>query len=88
MKLRQGDHSNEDFIKLVSKELKIYEKHGGDFLWGKPQEKVLTEFVQTAKTNYKASNSGADMTSEEEAKEIKRIKHDMKQNILAMVILK
>ena len=36
MTLRQGDESNADFIKLVTKELKVYEKHGGDFLWGKP----------------------------------------------------
>ena len=30
--LKLGNHSNEDFIKLVSKELKVFEKRGGDFL--------------------------------------------------------
>ena len=41
MKLRQGSTSNEDFIKLIQKELKLFEKHGGSFLWGKTQEEQL-----------------------------------------------
>jgi hypothetical protein len=31
---KQGEATNEDFVKMVVKELKMYEKHGGDFLWG------------------------------------------------------
>lgn len=30
MKLKQGYQSNEDFIKSVMKELKVYKKHGGE----------------------------------------------------------
>ena len=37
MKIKQGDTTNEDYIKMMSRELKVYEKHGGDFLWGKTQ---------------------------------------------------
>ena len=32
MKLKQGESTNEDFLKQVQKELRVYEKHGGDFL--------------------------------------------------------
>ena len=32
MKLKQRNATNKDFIKTVSKELHVYEKHGGDFL--------------------------------------------------------
>ena len=38
IKLRQGNQENEDFIKLYLKEIKIYEKHGGKFLWGEHQD--------------------------------------------------
>ena len=50
MKLKQGDATHEDFIKLYMKELKIYEKHGGDFLWGKIQQESLIELVKEQKT--------------------------------------
>ena len=43
MKLKQGDATNEDYIKMISKELKVYEKHGGDFLWGKTQVRASAE---------------------------------------------
>ena len=33
MKIKQGEFTNEDFLKQVQKYLKVYEKHGGDFLW-------------------------------------------------------
>ena len=53
MSLRQKDESNADFIKVLSKEMKVYEKHGGDFLWGKPMndelEKNLTRKIQASK---------------------------------------
>ena len=31
MNLKQKDSSNEDFVKTVAKELKVYEKYDGDF---------------------------------------------------------
>ena len=36
-----GNLTNEDFIKLIGKEMKIYQKHGENFLWGKLQEEKL-----------------------------------------------
>ena len=45
MRLKQGDTSNEDFLKMCQKELKIYEKHGGDFLWGTAQKEALVELI-------------------------------------------
>ena len=38
MKFKQGESINEDFLKQVQKELNVYEKHGGDFLWGGAQD--------------------------------------------------
>ena len=38
IKLKQGESTNEDFLKQVQKELKVYEKHGGDFLWADAQD--------------------------------------------------
>ena len=35
MKIKQGDTTNEDFVKLITKELKVYKKHGGNFFMGK-----------------------------------------------------
>jgi len=33
MRLKQGESTNEDFLEQVVQELKVYGKHGGDFLW-------------------------------------------------------
>ena len=50
MKLKQDTvMTNEDFLKTVMKEIKVYEKHGGDFLWGPAQVDMLVERVETAK---------------------------------------
>ena len=39
VKLKQGENvSNENFIKLEQKEVKVYEKHGGKFMWGDRQQ--------------------------------------------------
>ena len=53
MSLRQGEESNAEFIKLLTKEMKVYEKHGGDFLWGKPMNDELDEKLSDAKKNTK-----------------------------------
>jgi hypothetical protein len=49
MTLRQGEESNTEFIKLITKELKVYEKHGGDFLWGKPMIDELDKKLSIVK---------------------------------------
>ena len=45
MKTKQEESTKEDFLKQVQKELKVYEKHGGDFLWGDAQDTELAERV-------------------------------------------
>ncbi len=56
MKLEQGDTTNKDFIKLVTKELKIYEKHGGDCLWGTTQIERLESIHEKEKKEFKDEN--------------------------------
>lgn len=63
MTLRQGDFTNEDFIKLVMKELKACEKHGGNFLWGATQEDNLENRKDSAKKSYLNEN-GTDRSSD------------------------
>ena len=87
MKLKQGDATNEDFIKLVSKELKIYEKHGGDFLWGTTQIEKLSSIHEKEKKEFVKEN-GREM-SEDEAKDAKRVaRKKLKEEILAIAVLK
>ena len=69
------------------KEVKFYEKHGGDFLWGPAQEGMLVERVETAKENY--------MSIEDKEmkpvliKEMEKLeKGRLKEEISAMEILK
>jgi len=52
MRLKQGESTNEDFLKQVVTELKVYEKHGGDFLWGNAQDAELVDRVTSAKIRY------------------------------------
>ena len=51
MNLRQGKLTNEDFVKIVSKEMKVYKKYGGNYLWGKVHEKKLKYEIKKTKTN-------------------------------------
>ena len=43
---------------MITKELKVYEKHGGDFLWGKTQERAYAVRSRLAADEY-AKNIGA-----------------------------
>ena len=45
MKLKQVESTNRDFSKQVQTGLEVYEKHGGDFLWGDSQDTELAERV-------------------------------------------
>ena len=87
MRLKQGDMSNEDFLKLCQKELKIYEKHGGDFLWGIAQKEALEEEITKQKEDFKKENS-RDMDADEEAEAKKLARGVLKDEIIAMAILK
>ena len=92
MKLKQGESMNEYFPKQVQKDLKVYEKHGGDFLWGDAQDTELEERVQNAKSTYGVENTSADGTvasmPDNEVKENNSIaKKALKDQIVAMVVL-
>ena len=59
--LRQKQHeTNEDFMKSVAREIKLFEKQGKDFLWGESQERFLEKAEIEAKTTY-MTNNGQDM---------------------------
>ena len=62
MKLKQGESMNEDFLKQVQKELKMYKKHGSDFLWRDAQDIKLAECVHNAKFTYGVANTSEDST--------------------------
>ena len=87
MKLKQGDATNEDYIKMVSKELKVYENHGGDFLWGKTQVRASAVRSKLALDEFRRNNNV--MATAEEIEEIYDfIKKALKEEILAMAFLK
>ena len=88
MKLKQGgETTNEDFLKTVVKEIKVYEKHGGHFLWGPTQEDQLAEKIAIAKEKYKRLNSKEmDAKTEKETETVETRK--LKERIVAMTVLK
>lgn len=87
MNLKQGDATNEDFVKLLIKELKVYEKHGGDFLWGEAQkirmEKDLADVMEKYKAEYKD-----DMPDEQQKEQSRIIRKKLREEIMAIAILK
>ena len=87
MSLRQNEsRSNEDFIKMVKKEVDIFEKHGGIFLWTANEEKKLKKQLEDVVQNKIAAGENISKTERED--EQKRLKSILKDEILAMVILK
>ncbi len=88
MSLRQGQESNAEFIKLIVKELKVYEKHGGDFLWGKPMTDELDGKLSEVKEKYKKDNSGNDMPEEDVEEQRSILKKELKEYILSMAVIK
>ena len=87
IKLRQGSQDNEDFLKLVKKEIKIYEKHGGRFLWGKTQEDSLDASLKKLQDE-KIATDGVAYTVDEMS-ELKKIETDkLNKEIIAMAMIK
>ena len=71
----------------------MYEKHGGDFLWGSVQDTELADRVKNSKFTYGVANTSADGTgtlmTDDKIKEQKAIaKKDLKKKIIAMAVLK
>lgn len=87
MNLKQGDTSNEDFVKLLSKELKVYEKHGGDFLWGQKQKSDLESLLEYKKEQYLDLN-GLPMPDEVIQEQFRIIKKRLQEEIVATAIMK
>jgi hypothetical protein len=72
---------------MVSKELKVYEKHGGDFLWGKTQVRAWAVRSRLALGEFQRIHNV--MATAEETEEINDlIKKDLKEEILAIALLK
>ena len=74
-------------MKTVVKKVKVYEKHGSDFLWGPLQEEQLVEKIAVEKEKYKHLN-GKDMDTDTE-KEMEVVeKRKLKERIMTMTVLK
>ena len=87
-KLRQKDSmDNEAFVKLMQKEVKIYEKHGGVYLWGKEQEDEVTLMMTKVLKDYE-SDQGSPMSEEKKSEESTRITNIVKEKVLSMAMIK
>eukprot|EP00557_Chaetoceros_sp_GSL56_P004583 CAMPEP_0176503500 /NCGR_PEP_ID=MMETSP0200_2-20121128/15397_1 /TAXON_ID=947934 /ORGANISM="Chaetoceros sp., Strain GSL56" /LENGTH=435 /DNA_ID=CAMNT_0017902797 /DNA_START=426 /DNA_END=1731 /DNA_ORIENTATION=- len=87
MNLRQGDSTNEEFVKLVAKELKVYEKHGGEFLWGMKQRKDVETRLKDALEKYLDLN-GVIMPDDMINEQTRIIKKQLREEIAATAIIK
>jgi len=88
MRMKQGEHTtNEDFLKQALKEIKVYEKDEGRFLWGSSQEKLLAEELEKAKVEY-VIEKGTKMTQEMEKSVLEKARRSIKEEITVMAILK
>ena len=87
MTMRQNDStSNEDFIKMIKKEVDIFEKHGGTFLWTENEEKKLTRQLEDEVK--RKVDAGEQVNETEKENEKKRLKKIIKDEIFAMITLK
>jgi hypothetical protein len=87
MNLHQGDSTNEDFIKLLTKELKVYEKHGGEFLWGDKQQQDLKEKLDNILGKYFNLNNQT-MPDEILLEQKRIIKKQLREEIITTAIIK
>jgi hypothetical protein len=87
MNLHQGDSTNKDFVNLVTKELKVYEKHGGDFLWGEKQKNDMTSKIDEKKKAYKEKHK-EDISDKELREQTRVLKKQLREEIMATAILK
>jgi hypothetical protein len=72
---------------MVTKELKVYEKHGGDFLWGKTHVRASAKRSRLALDEFQRIYNV--MATAEETEEINDlIKKALKEEILAIALLK
>ena len=86
--MKQGENiTNEDFFRQIHKELKVYEKHGGTFLWGEQQQDEFEEAFVLAKAKFKIATS-LDMSKKYLKEQEKVLKVKIKEKIVAMAIVR
>jgi hypothetical protein len=86
MKQKPGE-TNEEFFKVFLREVEVYEKRGGKFLWSKMMDKRLVQAMKKKKTAYAANNSGSIMPVDEEEEE-RRVQDDiLKEEIASLSVL-
>ena len=85
--LKQGDSSNEDFVKLATKELKIYEKRGSVYLWGKSSNERLSKEIDEENQTHKTANGGKSMTDPELKIVRVRLQKVIQEELMSSVIL-
>ena len=70
---QKENETNDDFVNSVRKEVKVYTKHGGKFLWGSQQDSDLDAELASEKAEHKIK-TGSIMGSDVEIATRKRIK--------------
>lgn len=85
---QKDDESNEDFVKLITKEIKLYEKHGGQYLWCDKHDEELKKKVKEANESWKSKYSKVDVTPEIEKEHIRIAKKTIKDGIAAVAIFR
>ena len=83
---QQQNEPNDDFVQRVYKEIKIFDKRGGDFMWGPHYESILDADINQAKLDHYAKHKTL-MTEDEIAAERKIRKKVVKQRAVSMRIL-
>ena len=88
MSLRQKpNESNEEFIKMVKTEIKVFERHGGDFMWSKDREKQFEAEVKMEQVSYRLDND-EDM-DEARLADVRKVKKKViKDEIAAITIIR
>ena len=87
-RLKQKENvGNDDFVKIVQKEISVYEKHGGLYLWGKEQQNEVSAMMTKVSAKHLESK-GKPMTKELKSEHKLRLTNIVKEKIAAMTIIK
>ena len=85
--IKQAESSNEDFVKLATKELKLLEKRGSTYLWVTDEILRLKTMVDTENKTYKDSNDGQEMSADQLIETTSRVRKALKEELISLVIL-
>ena len=84
---QKDDQTIEEFVKAVRREIKVYETHGGRYMWGSTQDDELKAAMVIARAEHKKDNREEKMTSEEEAAERERQKRLISERLVPATII-